>query len=68
VKRQIKRADKVSAWLEATRIAGFTEAEASRFFGRPAEPLVAGLTIALRPPAEVRAAYTARHAALLSAC
>ena len=68
VKRQIKRADKVSAWLEATRIAGFTETEATRFFGRPPEPLIAGLAIALRPPAEVRAAYATRHATLLAAC
>ena len=29
VKRQIKRADKVSAWMEATPIAGFSEAEAT---------------------------------------
>jgi hypothetical protein len=67
VKRRIKRADKVSAWLEATQIAGFAEAEADRFFGRPDPALVEGLAIALRPPAEVRAAYTARHAALLDA-
>ncbi len=67
VKKKIKQADRVSAWMEATRIAGFTEAEAGRFFGRPAEGLVDGLDIALRPPVEVRAAYLARHAALLSA-
>jgi 5'-deoxynucleotidase YfbR-like HD superfamily hydrolase len=66
VKKQIKKADRVSAWLEATRIAGFTEPEADRFFGRPAVELVAGLEIALRPPVEVRAAYLARHAALLA--
>jgi hypothetical protein len=65
VKKRIKRADKVSAWLEATQIAGFAEAEADRFFGRPDPALARGLSIALRPPAEVRAAYTARHAALL---
>jgi hypothetical protein len=67
VKKRIKRADKVSAWLEATQIAGFAAAEADRFFGRPDPTLVEGLAIALRPPAEVRAAYTARHAALLDA-
>jgi 5'-deoxynucleotidase YfbR-like HD superfamily hydrolase len=67
VKRAIKRADKVSAWLEATQIAGFAPAEADRFFGRPPPGLVEGLAIAPRPPAEVRAAYRARHAALLAA-
>ena len=30
----IKRADRMSAYLEATRLAGFTEAEGKRFFGR----------------------------------
>lgn len=66
VKRQIKRADRVSAWLEATQIAGFAEAEASRFFGRPDPALTDGLTIRLRRPGAVRDAYIARHAALLA--
>ena len=35
VSRLIKRADRASAFLEATQLAGFTEAEAARFFGRP---------------------------------
>ncbi|WP_199533299.1 HD domain-containing protein [Rhodovulum sp. 12E13] len=67
VKKQIKKADKVSAWLEATQIAGFSEREADRFFGRPRPEHAEGLAIALRPPAEVRAAYTARHAELMAA-
>jgi len=67
VKRRIKRADRVSAWLEATQIAGFETAEADRFFGRPRAEIAEGLRIALRPPAEVRAAFLARHAALLEA-
>ncbi|WP_373357103.1 HD domain-containing protein [Pseudoroseicyclus sp. CXY001] len=68
VKRKIKRADKVSAWLEATRIAGFTEREATRFFGRLPSSVDQGLSIVLRPPLEARADYIARHAALLAAC
>ncbi len=67
VKKQIKRADRVSAWLEATRIAGFSEAEAAKFFRPPPPDLVRGLEVRLRPPVETRAAYTARHADLLSA-
>lgn len=67
IKRQIKKADKISAWMEATRIAGFTEAEANKFFGRPDLAIIAGLDIDLRPPTEVRAAYTARHEELLAA-
>ena len=65
LKRQIKKADTVSAWMEATQIAGFTEAEAKKFFGRPDDALMQGLDIHLRPPVEARHAFTARHAELL---
>lgn len=68
VKRQIKRADKASAWMEAVQIAGFTEAEAAKFFGRHDAALTQGLQITLRPPAEVRAAFTARFDALIAGC
>ena len=66
LKKLIKKADKISAWLEATQIAGFTEAEASKFFGKPDPELIAGRRIAPRPPQQVRQDFTARHAALLS--
>ncbi|MBP6736456.1 MAG: HD family hydrolase [Rhodobacteraceae bacterium] len=66
IKRAIKAADKVSAWLEAVQIAGFSEAEANRLFGRPGDGLMKGLEIKLRPPAVVRADYVSRHAALLA--
>ena len=65
IKRQIKRADKISAWMEATQIAGFSETEATKFFGKPDPELIDDLRIVLRPPVETRNAYTARHAALL---
>ncbi|MDU8942510.1 HD family hydrolase [Ovoidimarina sediminis] len=65
VKRAIKRADRVSAWLEAVQIAGFSEAEADRFFGKLDRALVTGIRIAPRPPVEVRASYMERHAALM---
>jgi 5'-deoxynucleotidase YfbR-like HD superfamily hydrolase len=68
VKAAIKAADRVSAWAEATAIAGFSEAEADRLFGRPTPALRAGLAIRLRPPAEVRADFVARHEALLAEC
>ena len=66
VKRQIKRADKISAWMEATRIAGFTEAEANKFFGKPDPKIIDGLDLRLRPPKDVRADYLRRHAELLA--
>ncbi|WP_010140567.1 HD domain-containing protein [Oceanicola sp. S124] len=65
LKQRIKKADKVSAWMEATQIAGFSEAEATRFFGRPDPALIEGLDIVLRPPVETRNEFTARHAELL---
>lgn len=68
VKKAIKAADKVSAWAEATQIAGFSRSEADRLFGPPRADLQHGLQIRLRPPAEVRAEFVARHDALLVAC
>jgi 5'-deoxynucleotidase YfbR-like HD superfamily hydrolase len=65
VKKQIKKADKISAWMEATRIAGFSDAEATKFFGRPDLALIEGLDIVLRPPVECRRDFTARHNQLL---
>ncbi|MEH6674212.1 MAG: HD family hydrolase [Sulfitobacter sp.] len=67
VKQQIKRADKVSAWMEATQIAGFSETEASKLFGRPKPEVMEGLSIVLRPPVETRNDFTARHLDLLGA-
>ena len=67
VKRQIKQADKVSAWLEAVQLAGFSEAEATRFFGKAAAEQAQGLTLHLREPKVVREAFTQRHAQLMKA-
>jgi 5'-deoxynucleotidase YfbR-like HD superfamily hydrolase len=65
IKKQIKKADRLSAWMEAVQIAGFDVSEADRFFGKPDQALLDRLEITLRPPIEVRADFTARHAALL---
>jgi hypothetical protein len=64
VKTQIKRADRISAWLEAVRIAGFGEAEANRLFGVPRLAGIGSLDLRLRPPFETRRAFLERHAAL----
>ncbi|MAO00186.1 HD family hydrolase [uncultured Roseovarius sp.] len=66
IKKQIKQADKISAWMEATEIAGFSVAEADRFFGKPDAALLQGLCITLRPPVETRNDYTARYQALIA--
>ncbi|MEH6646181.1 HD family hydrolase [Sulfitobacter sp.] len=65
VKKQIKKADRVSAWMEAVQIAGFSVEEADKLFGKQDPTLKEGLKIALRPPIEVRADFTARHAQLM---
>ena len=67
IKRKIKKADKISAWMEATQIAGFSEVEANRFFGKPDHTIVEEFSIMLRPPLDTRNAYTERHAALMKA-
>ena len=68
IKKAIKAADKVSAWLEAVKIAGFRELEADKLFGRPMPEMINRLEIRLRPPTEVRADYIATVARLLLAC
>jgi len=66
IKKQIKKADKISAWLEAVQIAGFTRAEADKIFGKP-DPILTKLAeIRLRAPLDVRRDFTARHADLMS--
>ena len=67
IKKKIKKADKVSAWLEATQIAGFSIEESNKFFGKMDPDLVGDLKLHLRPPVETRKAFTARHAALMAA-
>ena len=66
IKKTIKAADHISAWLEAVQIAGFSEVEADKLFGRPHSGLMRGLSIRLEPPAKVRESFIARHRALMA--
>lgn len=64
----IKRADRIAAYFEATRLAGFSLDEADRYFGRP-DGLPAALQSSLSaleasPAAIAQAAFLARFAAL----
>jgi len=53
LKRKIKEADKIAAFLEATELAGFERTEALRFFGRP-QALPRDVLALLRPePTEI---------------
>ncbi len=60
----IKRADKASAYFEATQLAGFGEKEARTFFGSPRGIATPSLTPV--PPDAAKAAFVERHAALLA--
>ena len=66
LKKKIKKADRISAWLEATQLAGFSNSEANKLFGKVDEKTVDGLKVFLRPPVEVRLAFTQRHSELLN--
>jgi 5'-deoxynucleotidase YfbR-like HD superfamily hydrolase len=60
--RLIKRADRAAAYLEATQLAGFTPAEAKRHIGPP--PRLESVRVEPVPPAEAKALFLARFAAL----
>ena len=57
LKKKIKKADKVSAWLEAMEIAGFSKHEADKFFGKFDHYYLSQFSIKIRPPAIVRKDY-----------
>lgn len=63
LKTQIKRADVMSAWLEAVQLAGFVETEANRYFKRP--PDAARFTLTPLPAAEAQSRFLAAFAALM---
>lgn len=65
IKKQIKAADKISAWLEAVQIAGFTATEADKLFGKIDPDMAKMLQIRLRPPVEVRHDFTMKHKQLM---
>ncbi|MDA0362186.1 MAG: HD domain-containing protein [Proteobacteria bacterium] len=66
IKAQIKKADKISAWLEATLIAGFNISEANRFFGTPPKNLSLSPELLLRKPMVVKSEFLKRFNVLLS--
>ena len=65
VKKQIKKADKISAWIEAIQIAGFTKDEANKFVGIVDNKNMEQFSIKLRPPLEVRESYILRFKELI---
>ena len=63
VKGVIKRADTICAYFEAIQLAGFSEAEAKRFFGVP--PKAMRLKLAPLPTAQLQEAFLKRFRALI---
>jgi len=68
LQRCIKRCDRIAAFLEATRLAGFSREEALRVFGRP-EPLPGAVDALLAPwpAAQASARYREAVTALAAA-
>ena len=58
--RKIKRADLMSAWIEATGIAGFDTQEADKLFLRPPMDIADQFNVEPRPPEIVREAFIKR--------
>lgn len=56
-KKAIKRADAVAAWFEATRLAGFSIAEADKFFPRPTSMKPDATLIEPMAPREAQARF-----------
>jgi hypothetical protein len=63
IEQTIKRADHISAFLEATQLAGFSDKEAAEIFGRPRG--IFPVTLAPLPPVPAQQAFLARFDTLL---
>ena len=55
--KEIRRADLICAYFEATRLAGFVESEAASFFGRPRGMTMDGLDITPLPAIKAQAVF-----------
>ncbi len=64
LKVAIKKADTVSAYFEATTLAGFTSAEARKFFGQPRDITTDMLILDPLPATEAQALFAARFEAI----
>ena len=60
VMKLVKRADIVSAYLEAVRLAGFSEEDAGKIFGKPSDPELLDVELPVRTPSEAKAAFLDR--------
>lgn len=64
LKAEIKRADQIAAYFEATLLAGFSVAEATQIFGRPRGITADAFDFSCRPARIVESAFLKRFAKL----
>ena len=64
LRKEIKKADQVAAYFEATVIAGFSIAEATQFFGRPRGISADSFDLASKPAKKVQERFLARFHAI----
>lgn len=64
LKKLIKKADHISAWLEATQLAGFSATEANDIFGEP--EVQSTKKLHPQPAVEAQADFVARFKAILA--
>ena len=64
IEKAIKAADRISAYYEATLLAGFDAKEAAKFFGAPGREVVSPEDFAPQPATRMEAAFVERFAAL----
>ncbi len=64
LKKEIKRADQIAAYFEATVLAGFSTAEAAKYFGRPRGIAADRLDLAPRPARNVEQDFLERFRAI----
>ena len=65
IKKQIKKADKISAWLEAVQIAGFSQEEANKLFGDPKLSDLKKRKLVPSAPLQVKSAFLNRFNELI---
>jgi len=64
LQHNIKRADRIAAFFEAIKLAGFSEVEATRYFSRPRNINVEELDLIPRPTGHVEGGFLARFSTL----
>ena len=64
LRKTVKRADQIAAFCEATQLAGFSDGEAQRYFGRPAGIATTALSLTPKSTRAVQALYLKRFAAI----